>query len=115
MVVRAFYQRDLLKQLISEQATSVSHPIWQKQVRHYWEDGVKVRVGNHEPEYGYEYIGSEPMLVITQLSQDCWLHHTKNFCEGRGSSATGKPGTGKTETIVDLAKLLGRNWIICSP
>jgi len=97
--------------MIEEEAVSDQHPTWQMQVRHYWEDGVKVRVGKYEPEYGYEYIGSDLILVITPLSQQANLFHTKNFCEGRGSSAFGVAGTGKTETIKDLAKLLGRKCL----
>jgi len=92
---------------MKEEVTSIASESWQRVLRHYYEDGVKVRCGDKTIEYGYEYIGSDPMLVVTQLSEDCALHHIKNYCEGRGVSAYGPAGTGKTETIKDVAKLIG--------
>lgn len=53
------------------------------------------------------------MLVITSLTEECHMHHVKNLCEGRGSCGYGPPGSGKTETIIDLAILLGQNIIRC--
>jgi len=48
------------------------------------------------------------MLALTQLSEDCFLFHCKNYCEGKISAAYGPAGTGKTETIKDCARLLGK-------
>ena len=107
LIVRTMYQQNVVDKLIKEEVTSTESASWTNVLRHYMDDGVKVRCGDKELEYGYEYVGSGQMLVITQLSEDCFLHHIKNFCEGRGVAAYGPAGTGKTETIKDCAKLIG--------
>lgn len=66
-----------------------------------------MRCGKHEPQYGYEYMGSPSMLVITPLSQAAYAHFIASKCERRGASAQGPAGTGKTESIKDTAILLG--------
>jgi len=107
LIVRTMYQENVVDKLIKQEVTSTESESWTNVLRHYWEDGVKVRCGDKELDYGYEYSGSGQMLVVTQLSEDCFLHHIKNFCEGRGVAAYGPAGTGKTETVKDCAKLIG--------
>jgi len=53
LIVRTQYQQNVVRKLIKNGCES-----WENVLRHYWEDGVKVRVGDKELEYGYEYIGS---------------------------------------------------------
>jgi len=101
------YQLNVLSKLIKEEVTSLASDYWQRVLRHYWVDGVEVRCGDKTIDYGYEYAGNLQMLVSTQLSEDCALHHIKHYCEGRGVSAYGPAGTGKTETVKDCAKLIG--------
>lgn len=67
---------------------------------------------NNVASYGYEYIGNKERLVITTLTERCFLTMMTAIFYHRGGSLQGPAGTGKTETIKDLSRNLAKYVIV---
>ncbi|EDV95038.1 GH23822 [Drosophila grimshawi] len=125
------HSRDVIGKII---ATKVDNSLafqWQSQLRHRWDDDQSgsssggatattisnggaggeedcfANICDAEFRYAYEYLGNTSRLVITPLTDRCYITLTQSLHLVMGGAPAGPAGTGKTETTKDLGRALG--------
>ncbi|KAK6632535.1 hypothetical protein RUM43_013303 [Polyplax serrata] len=104
------HSRDVIAKMIVQKVESSTAFQWQSQLRHRWDFKVKDCFGNicdAQFRYDYEYLGCTPRLVITPLTDRCYITLTQSLHLIMGGAPAGPAGTGKTETTKDLGRALG--------
>ena len=117
VITKDLHWRDVVERLVNNDVSDIHDFFWQSQLRYYLEDGqdieeVKVRQVNSEIAYGYEYAGGSSQLVITPLTERCQLTITSALQMHLGTSLAGPAGTGKTETVKDLARAVAVQCVV---
>uniref|UniRef100_A0A2K6FUH7 Dynein axonemal heavy chain 2 n=1 Tax=Propithecus coquereli TaxID=379532 RepID=A0A2K6FUH7_PROCO len=115
LVTIEIHARDVLEKLYKSGLMDVNAFDWLSQLRFYWEkdlDDCIIRQTNTQFQYSYEYLGNSGRLVITPLTDRCYMTLTTALHLHRGGSPKGPAGTGKTETVKDLGKALGLYVIV---
>ncbi|XP_047186413.1 dynein axonemal heavy chain 2 isoform X2 [Scophthalmus maximus] len=115
LVTGEVHARDVIDKLAKTGCNDVNAFDWLSQLRLYWEKDVDdciIRQTNTRFRYGYEYLGNSGRLVITPLTDRCYMTLTTALYLHRGGSPKGPAGTGKTETVKDLGKALGMYVIV---
>ncbi|XP_074107880.1 dynein heavy chain 2, axonemal kl-2 [Cotesia typhae] len=115
IVVIEIHARDVIEKLYKLRCKEVTSFDWLSQLRFYWDrslDDCVIRQTNTSFIYGYEYLGTSERLVITPLTDRCYITLTTALNLYRGGCPKGPAGTGKTETVKDLGKALGLNVIV---
>jgi dynein heavy chain len=115
LVTTDVHARDIVEILIKTNVDKITNFTWQQQLRYYWDtdvDDVLVHQSNCSIHYGYEYMGAASRLVITPLTDRCWMTITGSFDLKLGAAPAGPAGTGKTESSKDLAKALAIQCIV---
>ena len=113
IIISTDYIQLIHSQLTESHVTSPQDFIWQSQLRYYWEEeNLVLRMIETSLMYGYEYLGSYERLVMTGLTLKCYRVLTIALQQIKGGSVEGPTGTGKSETVKDLAKACGKQCIV---
>ncbi|XP_050527559.1 dynein beta chain, ciliary isoform X2 [Daktulosphaira vitifoliae] len=104
------HSRDVVARLIQSKIDNVLAFQWQSQLRHRWDEKEKdcfANICDAQFRYSHEYLGNTPRLVITPLTDRCYITLTQSLHLVMGGGPAGPAGTGKTETTKDLGRALG--------
>ena len=112
------HNRDIIEYLIKDGTDSKKDFNWQMRIRYYWDDALgqngdcRIQQVTAEFIFAHEYLGASFRLVITPLSDRCYMTLTGALQLQLGGAPAGPAGTGKTETTKDLAKALGNCCVV---
>ena len=109
------HARDIVNEFAIQGVQDENDFNWQMQLRYVWDANageLYINQVNAQFQYAYEYLGAQARLVVTPMTDRCYMTLTGALHLKLGGAPAGPAGTGKTETTKDLGKALGVNCVV---
>lgn len=73
LIIFCAHIRNVINKLKENETHSLNNFNWLKEMRFYFrENNINISIFNCLVEYGFEYIGNQPKLVMTALTDRCY-------------------------------------------
>ena len=101
LIIIDVHARDIIDRFVRDSILDAREFDWESQLRFYWDrelDDMAIKQCTGAFRFGYEYT-LDARLVITPLTDRCYMTLTQALTFHMGGSPSGPAGTGKTETV----------------
>jgi dynein heavy chain len=115
LIILDVHARDIVDRFVRDSILSDKEFDWESQLRFLWDrkkDDIVIKQCTGVFDFCYEYLGLSSRLVITPLTDRCVMTLTTALTFHLGGAPAGPAGTGKTETVKDLAKGLAIRCVV---